>query len=139
MVRPVKSFDTIFNAVVMELQRTQGTKVTLTLEIEAKCPNGVSDASPSLSIKQFSIGTYMSSSKRSETLRTAGVPTSLVEELQSVEGFRARCFGPGRTSDLMTPTSQYSCCSTHFSQSDLHRRNNPRWGEFTPRRIHTGG
>jgi hypothetical protein len=40
MVRPVKSFDTILNAVVMELQRTQGTKVKLTLEIQAEAPNG---------------------------------------------------------------------------------------------------
>jgi Protein of unknown function (DUF499) len=36
MVRPVKSFDTILNAVVMELQRTQGAKVKLTLEIQAE-------------------------------------------------------------------------------------------------------
>src|SRR5206468_12804479 len=40
MVRPVKSFDTILNAVVMELQRTQGAKVKLTLEIEAEAPDG---------------------------------------------------------------------------------------------------
>jgi hypothetical protein len=40
MVRPVKSFDSIFNAVVMELQRTQGAKVKLTLEIEAQAPKG---------------------------------------------------------------------------------------------------
>ena len=32
-VRPVKSFDAILSAVVMELQRTQGAKVKLTLEI----------------------------------------------------------------------------------------------------------
>jgi predicted AAA+ superfamily ATPase len=44
MVRPIKSFDSIFNAVVMELQRTQGAKVKLTLEIEAQAPNGFSDA-----------------------------------------------------------------------------------------------
>jgi hypothetical protein len=31
MVRPVKSFDAILNAVVMELQRTQGVKVKLSL------------------------------------------------------------------------------------------------------------
>ena len=43
MVRPVKSFDTILNAVVMELQRTQGTKVKLTLEIEAEAPGGFPD------------------------------------------------------------------------------------------------
>ena len=35
MVRPVKAFDAILNAVVMELQRSKGTKVRLTLEIEA--------------------------------------------------------------------------------------------------------
>jgi hypothetical protein len=38
MVRPIKSFDAIFNAVVMELQRTQGAKVKLTLEIAAEAP-----------------------------------------------------------------------------------------------------
>lgn len=43
MVRPVKSFDTILNAVVMELQRTQGAKVTLTLEIEATAPDGFTE------------------------------------------------------------------------------------------------
>jgi hypothetical protein len=43
MVRPVKSFDAILNAVVMELQRTQGTKVKLTLEIEAEAPDGFAD------------------------------------------------------------------------------------------------
>jgi predicted AAA+ superfamily ATPase len=40
MVRPVKSFDAIFNAVVMELQRTNGAKVKLTLEIEGEAPEG---------------------------------------------------------------------------------------------------
>jgi len=43
MVRPVKSFDAILNAVVMELQRTQGAKVKLTLEVEAESPNGFPD------------------------------------------------------------------------------------------------
>ena len=43
MVRPIKSFDSIFNAVVMELQRTQGAKVKLTLEIEAKAPAGFAE------------------------------------------------------------------------------------------------
>jgi hypothetical protein len=43
MVRPVKSFDTILSAVVMELQRTQGAKVTLTLEIEATTPSGFAE------------------------------------------------------------------------------------------------
>jgi hypothetical protein len=43
MVRPVKSFDAILNAVVMELQRTQGAKVKLTLEIAAEAPGGFPD------------------------------------------------------------------------------------------------
>ncbi len=44
MVRPVKSFDTILNAVVMELQRTHGAKVKLTLEIEAEASDGFADS-----------------------------------------------------------------------------------------------
>jgi hypothetical protein len=40
MVRPVKSFDAILNAVILELQRTPGAKVKVTLEIEAKAPSG---------------------------------------------------------------------------------------------------
>ena len=44
MVRPVKAFDTILNAVVMELQRSKGTKVKLTLEIEAAAADGFSEA-----------------------------------------------------------------------------------------------
>ncbi len=44
MVRPVKAFDAILNAVIMELQRAQGAKVKLTLEIEAETPEGFSDA-----------------------------------------------------------------------------------------------
>ena len=40
MVRPVKSFDAILNAVVMELRRTNGAQVKLTLEIEAESSNG---------------------------------------------------------------------------------------------------
>jgi uncharacterized protein len=44
MVRPVKSFDAILNAVVMELQRTQGAKVKLTLEVEAEAPSGFPEA-----------------------------------------------------------------------------------------------
>ena len=43
-VRPVKAFDAILNAVVMELQRTQGARVKLTLEIEVDAPAGFSDA-----------------------------------------------------------------------------------------------
>jgi hypothetical protein len=44
MVRPVKAFDAILNAVVMELQRGKGTKVRLTLEIEADAEDGFSEA-----------------------------------------------------------------------------------------------
>ena len=44
MVRPVKSFDAILNAVVMELQRNPSAKVKITLEIEAETPSGFSDA-----------------------------------------------------------------------------------------------
>ncbi len=42
--RPVKSFDAILNAVVMELQRTQGAKVKLTLEIAAEAPEGFAES-----------------------------------------------------------------------------------------------
>jgi hypothetical protein len=48
MVRPVKSFDAIVNAVVMELQRTQGAKVRLTLEIEAHATAGFEDGEVSV-------------------------------------------------------------------------------------------
>ena len=48
MVRPVKSFDAILNAVVMELQRTQGAKVKLTLEIEAEAGGGFADSEVSV-------------------------------------------------------------------------------------------
>jgi len=41
--RPVKSFDAILNAVVMELQRTQRAKVKLTLEIAAEAPAGFAE------------------------------------------------------------------------------------------------
>jgi uncharacterized protein len=44
MVRPVKAFDAILNAVVMELQRNPSTKVKITLEIEAETPSGFSEA-----------------------------------------------------------------------------------------------
>jgi hypothetical protein len=43
VVRPVKAFDAVLNAIVMELQRTQGAKVKLTLEIEAVADEGFSD------------------------------------------------------------------------------------------------
>jgi hypothetical protein len=48
MVRPVKSFDAILNAVVMELQRTHGAKVKLTLEIEAQTSDGFPDSDVSV-------------------------------------------------------------------------------------------
>jgi hypothetical protein len=41
--RPVKSFDAILNAVVVELQRTHGTRVKLTLEIEAESQSGFAE------------------------------------------------------------------------------------------------
>ena len=40
MVRPVKAFDAILNAVVMELQRNPSAKVKLTLEVEAEAVDG---------------------------------------------------------------------------------------------------
>ena len=40
MVRPVKAFDAVLNAVVMELQRTTGAKVKITVEIEAEAEAG---------------------------------------------------------------------------------------------------
>jgi hypothetical protein len=48
MVRPVKSFDAVLNAVVMELQRTQGAKVKLTIEIEAEAAEGFADSDVSV-------------------------------------------------------------------------------------------
>jgi hypothetical protein len=44
MVRPVKAFESILAALVAELQRSKGTKVTLTLEIEANAEDGFSEA-----------------------------------------------------------------------------------------------
>jgi hypothetical protein len=58
-------------------------------------------ASPSLSIKQFRLTPVCRPINNvQQAIRYAaensGVPTSLAEsELRSVEGFRARCFGPG--------------------------------------------
>lgn len=40
MVRPVKAFDAIMNAVVVELQRSPSAKVKLTLEVQAEAPGG---------------------------------------------------------------------------------------------------
>jgi len=42
--RPVKAFDTIVNSVILELQRTPGARVKITLEIEAEAPSGFNDA-----------------------------------------------------------------------------------------------
>jgi hypothetical protein len=44
MVRPVKSFEAILNAVVVELQRTKGAKVRVTLDIEVDADEGFSEA-----------------------------------------------------------------------------------------------
>jgi hypothetical protein len=43
MVRPVKSFETVLNAVILELQRTHGAKVRVSLEIEAEADGGFDD------------------------------------------------------------------------------------------------
>ncbi|TIM34525.1 MAG: hypothetical protein E5Y61_11670 [Mesorhizobium sp.] len=48
MVRPVKSFDAMLNAVVMELQPTHGAKLKLTLEIEAEASDGFADGEVSV-------------------------------------------------------------------------------------------
>jgi hypothetical protein len=48
MVRPIKAFDAIFNAVVMELQRAPGAKVKLTVEIEAEAAGGFDEAEVSV-------------------------------------------------------------------------------------------
>jgi uncharacterized protein len=44
LVRPVRAFEAILSAVVTELQRSNGAKVKLTLEIEADTEEGFSDA-----------------------------------------------------------------------------------------------
>ena len=43
MLRPVKAFNAILNAIVMELQRTKGAKVKLTLELEATADDGFAE------------------------------------------------------------------------------------------------
>jgi hypothetical protein len=48
MVRPVKSFDTILNAVVVELLRTHGAKVKITLEIEGEAQEGFEESEVSI-------------------------------------------------------------------------------------------
>lgn len=42
--RPIRSFESVFNAVVAILQNANGARVKLTLEIEAEAPGGFSDA-----------------------------------------------------------------------------------------------
>jgi hypothetical protein len=39
----MKSFDSIFNAVVMELQRAKDAKVRLTLDIQAEAPDSFTE------------------------------------------------------------------------------------------------
>ena len=64
MSRPIKAFDTILNAIVMQLQHKPGTKVKLTLEIEAESSGGfeqgdvdvVRDNAHSLKFKAESTG-----------------------------------------------------------------------------------
>ena len=46
--RPVKTFESIINAVVVELQRTPGARVSLTLEIACEAPEGFTDADMSV-------------------------------------------------------------------------------------------
>jgi hypothetical protein len=42
--RPIRAFESIFNAIIAILQSGSGSKVRLTLEIEAEAPDGFSDA-----------------------------------------------------------------------------------------------
>lgn len=44
MVRPIKAVETIIDAVVMQLQHSPGTKIKVTLDIEASSEDGFSDA-----------------------------------------------------------------------------------------------
>jgi predicted AAA+ superfamily ATPase len=46
--RPVKAFESIISAVVVELQRTQGARVSLTLEVSAEAPDGFDEADVSV-------------------------------------------------------------------------------------------
>ena len=46
------TFDAILNAVVMELQRTQGAKVKLTLEIAAEAPGGFAEGEVGVGSRQ---------------------------------------------------------------------------------------
>ncbi len=44
LVRPIRVFEDIVNAVALQLQRTPGAKVKLTLEVEAEAPEGFAEA-----------------------------------------------------------------------------------------------
>jgi hypothetical protein len=82
VVCPVKAFDSIVNAVVIELQRTQGAKVKLTLEIQAEAPNGfaegdvgvVRDNAPTVEIQSRIDGIrgLMPRARRANAARGAG-------------------------------------------------------------------
>jgi hypothetical protein len=48
MVRPIKAFEQIVDAVALQLQRTPGAKVKLILEIEAEAPEGFAEADVSI-------------------------------------------------------------------------------------------
>ena len=48
MVRPIKAVETIIEAVVMQLQHSPGTKIKVTLDIEASSEDGFSDADVSV-------------------------------------------------------------------------------------------
>jgi len=43
VVRPVKAFEAIVNAIAMELQRTPGAKLKMTLEIECEAADGFAE------------------------------------------------------------------------------------------------
>ncbi|MGH7024016.1 MAG: hypothetical protein ACREEB_10555 [Caulobacteraceae bacterium] len=43
MIRPIKAFEAILDAVVIQLQRAPGAKVTITLDIQAECKGGFAD------------------------------------------------------------------------------------------------
>lgn len=44
MVRPIKAFEQIVDAIALQLQRTPGAKVKLILEVEAEAPEGFAEA-----------------------------------------------------------------------------------------------
>ena len=43
-MRPVKAFDAVLNAVVLELQRTPGAKVTISVDIKADAESGFDES-----------------------------------------------------------------------------------------------